>query len=120
MSMRDTSIEALAKLEAQGKGKTRRATVLRTVANSPCAMSRAQIAAKSGLSLQTVTARVNELIHKYKVLDEVPHRIVCPVTGERVHGVIAVTEVAQGELFPSMIIRGDGNHNPVRAWSGAA
>lgn len=120
MSMRDTSLEALARLEAEGKGATRRATVLRTVANSSSAMSRAQIAEKTGLSLQTVTGRVNELIHKYKVLDEVPHRIVCPVTGERVHGVIAVTKASQGELFPSMIIRGDGNHDPVRAWSSVA
>jgi len=101
MSMRDTSYAALAELEASGKAASRRAQVLRCVLYATTALSRREIARRTGLEIATVCGRVNELIHDHH-LRETPHLIRCPITGKRVHGVLAVREPgqpAQGDLW---------------------
>lgn len=94
--VRETSIEALQKYLDAGKDRTHKAQVLRHVINRPPS-TRAEISQATGISLQTVCGRVNELLELGQVV-EVGRRP-CGVTGSMAMTIGPVEGSPQWRLF---------------------
>lgn len=94
--VRQTSLEALRKYRAAGKGQTHRAIILDFLINNP-GKTRGEISALTGVSLQSVCGRVNELLG-YGVVVEVGRRK-CTVTGSSAMMVGPIYGDDQGRLF---------------------
>lgn len=93
--VRQTSREALQKYVAAGKDKTHRARILLWLVGHRG--TRAEISVATGISLQSVCGRVNELIG----LDQAQEigRATCSVTGSTAMVVGPIEDEPQGRLF---------------------
>jgi hypothetical protein len=79
MPVRQTSLDALYKLEQSGKGAEQRTKVLRFMINNGGYFTRAELSKRTGLPINSICGRVNELL-KLKMIFETGRRK-CRVTG---------------------------------------
>lgn len=84
--LRDTSVAAYHEVTRTRRDRTQREIVLDAIARHPKGLTRSQIADLTGISLQAVCGRVNELI-KARCANELP-RTTCPITHKPAHPVV--------------------------------
>jgi len=83
--MKDTSLEAYRKIAEDGTAETQRERVFSVLFNQGTDLTRAELARASGVRINAVCGRVNEMLRR-SVVEELPRRA-CRITGFSAHPV---------------------------------
>lgn len=81
--MKDTSLDAYIGLNKSGKAVTQRAKIYKYLKGRKRGMTRQEISIATGIAINAVCGRVNELI-KANVISELDRRA-CGITGSQAH-----------------------------------
>lgn len=111
MPVRDTSAVAFEQNAKSGQSARLRDIIHRAVLRSQTPLTRSEIAERTGLPINTVAGRVNELM-KAGMLAELPP-VRCPETGRMVHPVTADVEIHRCKNCHAVLYKPRGIEHPV-------
>lgn len=88
--IRSSSIEAYEELKKSGKEKTQRGKILLSIIEAGRPVTRLELEGMTKLKINAVTGRVRSLLES-GMIRETDDMIVCPISGNRVNGLVPVT-----------------------------
>lgn len=89
--VRRTSRDAYRELQDTGKAGTQRAQILETMLKKPVSYTRSELSKATGLTINAVSGRVNEMIRDGVIVESTWTRQ-CNITGKNVHELFCVGE----------------------------